>query len=303
VNTSYIWTRATTTNISNSPGSGSGSISETLINTSSSQVSVPYTYTLQADGCSFTQSLTVRVNPTPEMNVSLTAPDICTGSTFTYNPSSNAPGTVFEWHRNIVTDISNGEGFGSGNPNEKLVNTSNAIITVPYVYTLTANGCTNTQTVSVAVKPAPNIANMIAGTCSGTSVTVSPSNVPAGTTYSWLTPVYFPAGLISGGSAGASASNITQLLNNTSAAPATATYTVLPSAAGCTGNTFTLDISVAYVPMLPALLPHLLFAAARYSAIHLHPIPQAHHLPGRATLLPASAMPLHRVLTTLMKHW
>lgn len=254
VNTSYIWTRATTTNISNSPGSGSGSISETLINTGSSQVSVPYTYTLQADGCSFTQSLTVRVNPTPEMNVSLTAPDICTGSTFTYNPSSNAAGTVFEWHRNIVTDISNGEGFGSGNPNEKLVNTSNAIITVPYVYTLTANGCTNTQTVSVAVKPAPSIANITASTCSGASITVSPSNVPAGTLYSWAAPVYFPLGALNNGSSGTNASNITQLLNNTSSAPATATYTVLPSAAGCTGNTFTLDISVAYVPLLTSAL-------------------------------------------------
>ena len=47
---------------------------------------------------------------------------------------------------------------GSGDPAETLTNTTAAPITVRYVYTLTANGCTNPSTynVDVVVNPNPN---------------------------------------------------------------------------------------------------------------------------------------------------
>ena len=42
---------------------GTGDISETLINTTSSPVNVTYVYTLTANGCTNTQNIVVTVNP------------------------------------------------------------------------------------------------------------------------------------------------------------------------------------------------------------------------------------------------
>ncbi|NCI47481.1 gliding motility-associated C-terminal domain-containing protein [Sediminibacterium sp. WSJ-3] len=249
-NTSYTWSRIVTANISNAAGSGTGSISETLVNTSTAFVNVPYSYTLSANGCSNTQSLTVRVNAVPKMSVSLTAAAICSGSAVSYPPASATSGTIFEWQRSVVSSISNGSGSGVDNPAEILVNTSTATVTVPYVYKLTANGCSGTQTVTVSVKPSPMVGNLVVNTCSNTSFTVSPLNVPVGTTYSWLLPTYVPAGTINNASAGTNASVITQTLVNGSSAAATATYSVIPSAGGCTGSAFSLDANIAFVPQL-----------------------------------------------------
>jgi gliding motility-associated-like protein len=150
----------------------------------------------------------------------------------------------------VVSSISNGAGSGIGNPGEVLVNTGNTAVTVPYFYTTLANGCSNTQTVSVVVNPAPNVANQTAVTCSNTSLTVTPTNVPIGTTYTWGLPVTSPVGSISGGSIGTAQNNITQTLANGTTNPAVATYTVTPSASGCTGSTFTLAVNVNIISSL-----------------------------------------------------
>ena len=49
-----------------------------------------------------------------------------------------------------VAGISNPASSGSGNPNEVLVNTTTAPVNVVYVYTVTANGCTNPAIYSVS---------------------------------------------------------------------------------------------------------------------------------------------------------
>ena len=49
--------------ISNAAANGTGDISETLINTTSSPVNVTYVYTLTANGCTNTQNVVVTVNP------------------------------------------------------------------------------------------------------------------------------------------------------------------------------------------------------------------------------------------------
>lgn len=247
-NTSFTWSRAAVgTNVASS---GIGNISETLINVGTSSLQVNYTYTLTVNGCSRNQTVTVFVTPGPQLSSGLTPTAICSGATFAYNPTSATTGAIFNWTRNVVAFISNGAGSGIGNPAETLVNTGNTAITVPYVYTITANGCSSSQTVSVVVNPAPNIANQSATTCSGTSFTVTPAGVPAGTTYTWGVPVYNPLSSINGGSAQAAQNNITQLLNNTTSNPAVATYTITPSANGCTGAPFTLAVNVNTVTTL-----------------------------------------------------
>jgi hypothetical protein len=98
---------------------------------------------------------TITVNPTPSLNV-LNPPAICSG-TFNYTPASNVAGTIYSWSRSLIAGITQGATSGSGIINEVLTNTTNAAIPVTYIYTLTANGCVNTQNVIVSIKPTPTV--------------------------------------------------------------------------------------------------------------------------------------------------
>ncbi|WP_371359230.1 PKD-like domain-containing protein, partial [Salmonella sp. M163] len=69
--------------------------------------------------------------------------------------------------------------------------------------------------------------------CSRTPLSITPSNVPFGTTYTWGVPVIAPAGAISGSTAnGAQLSVFGQTLTNTSGSNGVALYTVTPSTNG-----------------------------------------------------------------------
>ena len=61
--TTFAWSRDVVSGISNGSASGSGGISETLLNTTGSSVDVTYVYTLTANGCQNIQNLVVTVNP------------------------------------------------------------------------------------------------------------------------------------------------------------------------------------------------------------------------------------------------
>ena len=63
----------------------------------------------------------------------------------------HVPGTTFTWSRAAVPGVSNAANSGTGDISEILVNTTASPVNVTYVYTLTANGCTNTQNVVVTV--------------------------------------------------------------------------------------------------------------------------------------------------------
>ncbi|MEP7375511.1 MAG: Ig-like domain-containing protein [Chitinophagaceae bacterium] len=63
--TTFGWSRAAVTGISNSASSGTGNINETLVNTLSTPVNVTYVYALSADGCTNTQNVVVSVSSAP----------------------------------------------------------------------------------------------------------------------------------------------------------------------------------------------------------------------------------------------
>ena len=155
---SWVWTRNTVVGISNTAGTGTGVINETLINTTPNRITVPYSFALTTYGCPNTQTVNVIVNPTPQLTSLLTLPAQCSGTPFYYNPTSATVGTTYTWTRSNIAGISNPAANGSGAVSETLTNTSPNPIVVTYVYTLTANGCTNQQTVSVTIDPLP-IAN------------------------------------------------------------------------------------------------------------------------------------------------
>lgn len=140
-------------------------------------------------GCTSPASnaIVVTVNPTPKLSSTLTPGAICSGTTFSYTPASSTTGTTFSWIRPVVTGISNAQASGGSgvDPNEILINTSTSPVLVTYIYTLTANGCSNTQNVTVQVNPSPVLTSSLtpAPICSGSAFSYTPSSSTPGTTF------------------------------------------------------------------------------------------------------------------------
>jgi len=152
--TTFAWSRAAVTGISNTAGIGTGAINETLVNTTANPITVTYSYVLTANGCNNTQTVSVVVNPSATMSSALTA-NVCSGRLFKYTPLSATAGVAYAWSRAAVSGIANTAATGTGAINETLVNNTQSPLNVTYVYTLTANGCTNTQNLVVTVNPTP----------------------------------------------------------------------------------------------------------------------------------------------------
>ncbi len=149
---SFIWSRDITTGIAGSAGGGVGIITEVLDNTTALPVIVTYTVALVANGCADTQHVVVRVNPTPTLTSSLTA-SLCGGTVFDYVPLSATPGAAYSWTRAAVTGITPPSSFGTGAIHDSAVNTTDSNVMVVYIFTITANGCTNTQQLNVILSP------------------------------------------------------------------------------------------------------------------------------------------------------
>jgi hypothetical protein len=94
----FAWTRANIPGISESASSGTGNISETLTNTTTSFVDVTYVVTTTANSCPNTgQNVVVRVNPTPLGNAILGPSNVCVGTNpFFYSVTQHA-GATYSW--------------------------------------------------------------------------------------------------------------------------------------------------------------------------------------------------------------
>lgn len=179
------------------------------------------------------------------LSSTLTPSAICSNSIFSYTPTSPVAGTSFAWTRAVVAGISNLAGSGNGNPSETLINTTSSPDTVTYIYTLTANGCTNPSSynVKVVVNPSPNITSASTATiCSGTSPNIS-LTASAPSTFAWSI-----GGVTNGitGSSAGSGNIINQTLTNPSATAGTVTYVVTPTSisGSCTGTSYNIIVTV-----------------------------------------------------------
>jgi hypothetical protein len=265
----FTWTRAANADInSNTAGSGSGNVSEILTNSSPAPVTVTYTYVSSANGCSKTEDVTVVVNPTSKLNSALTPAAICSGSTFTYPPTSATTTATFTWTRAAVAGISEAAittPVTTGIVSETLTNTTNTPIAVTYVVFTIANGCSNTgENVVVMVNPRPAVTAMTAVACSESGFSVTPANatngiVPAGTTYSWSDP---SVSGITGAASGSGAANISGTLTNTTNAAINVIYTVTPILGSCAGATFTVTVTVNPKPAVTAMTATICSASA-----------------------------------------
>ncbi len=244
--TTLTWQRDAVAGISNPAGTGIGNINETLINTTTTDLSVPYIYTLSIGGCINTVTVTATIKPIPILSSTLTPADICSNSVFSYTPQSNTPGTTFDWSRFPVAGISNGPGSGTGNPNEVLINTTSNPVSVVYVFVLQANTCSNSQNVTVIVKPNATvipIANQ--EFCNGaTTPVITLSGPVSGTTFTWSN-----SNTAIGLGASGSGNLPSFIATNSTSSPISASITITPSANGCTGTPLTFLVLVNPTPL------------------------------------------------------
>ncbi len=239
--TTFSWTRGAVLGINPAMSSGTGDISETLVNTTGISKLVTYKYSLSSYSCTTIQNVIVTVSPTPILLSSLSPPPICSNTTFNYTAISSISGTTVIWSRAMIAGISNLAAIGSGNISETLINTTSSDAVVSYVYSLTLSGCTSTATINVTVKPTPTVnkpSDMVF--CNGDIVpAVAFTGSVTGTTFSWGN---------NNTNIGLGATGVGNIpsftsINNTSA-KLNAIISVRPNANGCIGANSVFTISV-----------------------------------------------------------
>ncbi len=227
----YLWSRALVAGISNAAASGSNNPNEVLFNTTAAPVTVNYVYSLSANGCTNSQTVSVVVNPLPTLTSTLTPPATCNNTPFNYTPASGTTGTTFNWSRAVVAGISNAAASGSGNPAETLVNTTTTTRTATYVYSLSANGCTNPVNYNVLapITPKPVLSSSLtASVCSNSPFSYTPTSTN-GTIGAWTRAAV--TGISNAASGGTG--NINETLVNTTLLPVAVTYDYTLTLNGC----------------------------------------------------------------------
>ncbi len=244
------------TGASGASASSGNLINQTLTATGTSQGTAVYTITSLADGCTSTQTVTVKVNPIPTVIATPSGKTICSGTAPSIALTSNVPGATFKWTV-VQTNVTGASDVnGSNTISQVLTATTASQGQAVYTVTPTFNSCSgNPITVTIKVNPAPAISDYSTSICSGNAVSYTPPNgsgniIPTGTTYTWSAPVVAGVtGTISG--TDQSSFNSGALVNST-ANPIDVVYTIFPTAGaavgGCTGNSFKVIVTVKPVP-------------------------------------------------------
>jgi len=253
-NVLFSWNRSITPGISNVPTSGSGSILETLVNSTSSAVKVTYEYSLiSQDGCSNTQNVVVNINPALVISNAAGIYEICSGSSFKFVPDANITNVPYLWTRAFIPGISSGSGTGSGNIDEILTNSTDAPIEVQYIYRIgQAVICASDQAVKVTVKPLPKLTGSKSiQVCSNAPVAYTPiGNIP-GTNFNWSRAIV--AGISN--PAGAGVVGIPEILFNTTTGNVAVVYKYeMTNYNGCF-NTEDLQVIVKPIPVVAIISP------------------------------------------------
>ena len=246
--TTYNWT-VTQTNVSGASAGTGTSIVQTLATTSTAPGTVVYIITPTAGGCTgLPITVTVTVNSIPSATAVPSAQIICSGGLTTIVLTSNIPGTTYAW-TDTQTGVS-GATPGSGSIiSQTLTATGTSAGTAIYTITPTAGGCVGTPitaTITVNPKPAATATPSAQTLCSGDSTSIALTGNIAGTTFTWT--------VAQSGATGASAGNgtlIKQILTATfGTTPGTVTYTITPSANGCSGTPTLVTVTVNPNPIV-----------------------------------------------------
>jgi hypothetical protein len=257
--TTYTWSNPTSSVTGTTAGSAASNFSQgSLTHAQNTNQSINYSITPTSNGCIGTV-FTLIIQVKPKANIAnFTNPfSICTGDVFnTFNAAvgSNVvpSGTTYTW----INPTSSVSGTSAGNTASNfsqgsLTHSQNTTQSINYSISPTSNGCVGTIfTLSIQVKPRPVITTKSGALCSGLAFSINPTNgsgdlVPSNTLYTWSTP---SSSNLSGMTAGTNQSNFTQTLNNTTSSNQTITYSVTPVSSGCSGNSFSINLTIFNEP-------------------------------------------------------
>jgi predicted Zn-dependent protease len=141
-------------------------IADSLINSSDVIKTITYDLRISANGFTATtnKTVSVEIRPNPQMSLSNNNPNILSNTStdiFINTPTENGQVelSAIDKDERILGNTSAGVAFTNGNQiNDILVNNSDTILSISYIFRATANTCINpdTDTVSVTVNPIPN---------------------------------------------------------------------------------------------------------------------------------------------------
>ncbi|MFN5362813.1 MAG: PKD-like domain-containing protein [Bacteroidota bacterium] len=222
---------------------------QTLTNTGTTLAVLRYTVVPTTGGIvgrPFT--ITVRVQPNPKL-INVSPVVLCNLVPFSYTAQSLTPGTTFSWTRAAVNNINNPAASGTNFIDETLNNTSSDPVQLKYVFTLTANGCSNTEEIPVIVYPTNRLTSQKSATiCSNTTLNytaTSSANVVFGWTRAAISGISNPA-------ASGSTPFISEKLINTTNAPIQVKYMFTLSSGPCS-SLDSLVVTVNPEPVVNAI--------------------------------------------------
>lgn len=212
-----------------------------------------------ATGCGVTSNTAaVIINIAPSFSSQPLSNTICIGQSATPLSviSINGSGTAqYQWYSNTINSTIGGSAITSAN--SSTFQPTSSTIGINYYYCIItfpslSGGCgiITSNIAQVTINPKATISSQNITICSSATFTIAPTNsngdiVPTGTSYTWSSPIVNPNGSITGASAQSVPQNeISQTLINTTTLPATVTYTVTPITGFCTGNPFTIIVTV-----------------------------------------------------------
>ena len=254
---SFAWTVSNAQIGIAGPGSGQIAPWTATANNTNAPITGTVTVTPTYNGCVGTaNSFTVTINPTPTVTNNALAQSICSGAnTAAVTWTSNLVGTTYAW--TAVASAATLTGFtpsGNGNlPALTLTNNSNSIGTVTYTVTPSRNGCSGPAiTYTITVNPIPQLTlSQNQTVCGGVATALSSfSNSVAGGSYTYAlqSPGLVPA-TINGYPTNGNGQVPVATINNAGTNPYTLTYTITPTANGCSGSTGSYTITVNPAPV------------------------------------------------------
>ncbi len=154
----FTWTRAAVPGISNPAASGSGAITETLVNTGNVAVIVNYVLTADYEGCHETKTISVVVNPAPSISSVLQDIEICAGTSVSAL-TLNGPvaGTQYNWTNNNTAVGLPGSGINTIPSFVARNQYADSILSTITINAVTPAGCTLDDAGGYAIEVNPRL--------------------------------------------------------------------------------------------------------------------------------------------------
>lgn len=214
---------------------------------------VQISYAITVDGCTVAVYHNVDVQSTFAIVTEPTSTQVCLGTNASF--SINVTGTAgYQWFRGAIALTDDAVYSGVNTPILTINGAGPGQVDNNY-YCVVSNACAtlSSAVVSLSLYDTPQVQNYTEAICSGQSFSVTPQDgnpigtvVPAGTTYTWATPV-MPAG-VTGAVSGTDESTVFGTLVNESPNPQVVTYWVTPTVGTCSGTPFSVSVTVNPTP-------------------------------------------------------